>query len=35
MGAFLEKPITDKSLDYGKNTLFSWAACEMQGWRKS
>ena len=35
MGQLLDKPIEDKNSETGLNDMFCWAACEMQGWRKS
>ena len=33
MGAYLDKPVTDKNPEIGHNDMCWWGACSMQGWR--
>jgi len=33
MGGLLDKPVTEKRIDYGVGERMEWAAIDMQGWR--
>ena len=33
MGAYLDKPETEKNAETGKNDNVWWGNCSMQGWR--
>jgi len=35
MGAFLDKPITEKEYHVGAGNSLEWACAHMQGWRVS
>jgi protein phosphatase 1G len=35
MGAFLNKPATEKEFEAGENSQVSYGAVSMQGWRKT
>jgi hypothetical protein len=33
MGDYLTKPVTEKNATDGKNDVYAYGACSMQGWR--